>query len=87
MFEHDEEYPVVQAMCNIIQANLAQMMYLGLSYAQCIEALQIVCGANESKSIKRVASDVKANDGDKGPYFMSPEPKLQLLLERRECTA
>ena len=36
---------------------------------------------NDSKSIKKTASDVKANDGDKGAYFVAPEPRLTALLE------
>ena len=83
VFEFENEYPVEQSMHNIIQACLGQMLSMGLSYAQCIEALLIVCDANDSKSIRKTEAHVKANAGDKGPYFVSPEPRLAKLLETR----
>lgn len=52
----------------------------GLSMEELIKALNVVCDSNDSKSIKKTASDVKANDGDKGVYFTPPEPRLQEIL-------
>ena len=46
-----------------------------------LDAYQIVCESNHSKSIKKTASNIKANDGDRGPYFRDPAPRLKQLLE------
>ena len=86
VLEYDMSYPVVQSACNIIQAAVCQMMAMGLSFEQCEEAMLIVCDANDSKSVKKTDPSVKANAGDKGPNFISPEPRLQELLERRHAT-
>lgn len=69
-------------LSHIITAAFCQMYYMGLSNAQAIEALQIVCDSNDSKSVKKTAPDVKANDGDKGDGFIRPEPRLRALLDR-----
>ena len=84
VYELDETFSVIQVMQRIVFVAIAQMLYMGLSYDQAIEALNIVCDANDSKSIKKTASDVKANT-DKGPYFRSPEPRLTKLLEDAGC--
>jgi len=57
-----------------------QALDTGLSMDMFIEALNVVCDSNDSKSVKKTASDVKANDGDKGVYFVAPEPRLQAIL-------
>ena len=44
------------------------------------DAMHIVCDANDSKAVKKVASDVKANI-DKGSSFVPPEARLQALLD------
>ena len=44
------------------------------------EALNIVCDANDLKPAKKTASGIKA-PLDKGAAFVSPEPRLQALLE------
>ena len=59
----------------------SQALCMGLNLEQYEEAMNIVCDSNDSKSIKKTASDVKANDGDKGAYFVAPEPRLTALLE------
>lgn len=61
---------------------IAQMMSMGLSFDQVIEALTIVCDANDSKSVFKTASDVKANK-DKGSDFVAPEARLCELLKER----
>ena len=76
----DNDYPLVMSLHLIITSALTQMAGMGLSTDQCVEALLIVCDANDSKSIKKTASNVKANL-DKGPYFKAPEPRLTALLE------
>lgn len=80
VMEYDNDYPLVMSLHLIITSALTQMAGMGLSTDQCVEALLIVCDANDSKSIKKTASNVKANL-DKGPYFKAPEPRLTALLE------
>lgn len=84
VLETEEDYPVEQAMMNIISLATAQAMSMGLSQDQFIEALLVVCDSNDSKSVKKVASDVKANAGDKGALFIAPEPRLQAILANAE---
>ena len=80
VLEFDNEYPVVVSLQLIITSSLAEMTGLGLDHDQCIEALLIVCDANDSKTITKTSSDVKANV-DKGPFFVAPEARLTKLLE------
>lgn len=84
VLESEPAYPVEQAMMNIVALATAQAMSMGLSYDQFIEALLVVCDSNDSKSIKKVASDVKANAGDKGSLFIAPEPRLLAILEQAQ---
>lgn len=44
------------------------------------DAMHIVCDANDSKSVQKVASNIKANI-DKGSSFVPPEARLQALLD------
>lgn len=82
VFETENDYPVEQAMMNIISLAVAQAFSMGLNYNQFIEALLVVCDSNDSKSVKKVAADVKANAGDKGASFVAPEPYLSAILEQ-----
>lgn len=81
VMEYDMDYPLVMSLHCIITSALTEMTGLGLSSAQCIEAMLIVCDANDSKTITKTASDVKANT-DKGAYFVPSEARLNALLER-----
>jgi len=74
-----EEY---QLLSEIIALAFCQMYYMGLNGDDAIEALNIVCDSNDSKSVKKTTADKKANDGDKGADFIAPEPRLQALLDR-----
>lgn len=71
---------VTDLMLDILLLSYAHMQWMGLSEDQCERCFEIVCDSNDSKSVKKTKSDVKANDGDKGPYFVAPEPKLQGVL-------
>jgi hypothetical protein len=46
-----------------------------------IEALNIVCDANDSKTAKMTPPGIKANI-NKGDKFVAPEARLQNLLNR-----
>lgn len=73
---------------NIIVLCMAEAMdSLFMTYDEVIRGLHIVCDSNDSKSIKKVAANVKANDGDKGDLFAPPEPRLQELLNKRISTS
>lgn len=75
----------VKLMHLVLGAALAQMQCMGLSKANCIEVLNAVCDSNDSKSVKKTASDVKANSNDKGNFYRAAEPKIRLILERAKC--
>lgn len=82
-FNFDMEQGVYDTMAMIINACTAEAMYtLGLTEEQFTEAMKVVCNSNNSKSVKRVASDVKANAGDKGPFYVSPKLGLTKILEQ-----
>jgi len=80
VLEFDHDYPMAMSLQLIITSSMTEMSGMGLDQEQCIEALLIVCDANDSKSISVTKSNVKANI-DKGPYFKAPEPRLTALLE------
>ena len=85
-FVHDHELGVIDAMTMIITCCMAEATYtLQLSVSDFEAACLAVCDSNDSKSIKKVASDVKANAGDKGPYYVAPEAALKQILERRNA--
>lgn len=83
VMEYEQEYSLGLNLHLIIKVALMEMLALGLNYEQCIDALLVVCDSNDSKSIKKTDSSLKANSGNKGPYFVAPEPRLQLLLDKR----
>lgn len=70
-----------EGLARIIGFGLGQLYHMGFSPAEAVEALQIVCDSNDSKSVKKTDSSVKANAGDKGAGFIAPEPRLQNLLD------
>ena len=80
VLEFDNDYPMAMSLQLIITSSLTQMGGFGLDKEQCVEAMLIVCDANDSKTIKKTDANTKANV-DKGPYFKAPEARLQALLE------
>lgn len=80
VLEFDHDYPMAMSLQLIITSCLAEMSGMGLDSEQCIDALLIVCDANDNKTIKKTDANTKANV-DKGPYFKAPEARLQELLE------
>lgn len=83
VFETKDDYPLAQTIALIVVTCMTEMRAMGLSQAQCEEALLIVCDSNDTKTIKQLASDEKGFKEGKGEFFIAPEPKLQLLLDRR----
>lgn len=83
VLEYDDDMPAALSMALMMQAATAQALAMGLAFHQVEQALNIVCDANDSKTATKTASDVKANI-DKGATFVSPEPRLQKLLNNRK---
>lgn len=84
-YKTDNDYPVALAAQMLITLCMTQMNAMGLSTLEAAEALLVVCDSNDSKSIKKTAAHLKANDGDKGIYFVAPEPRLQAILAKVEA--
>lgn len=80
--EHETDLPEEVSLAVMVNLCFVQMQSMGLSLEQCYKALSVVCDSNDSKSIKKTASDVKANT-DKGSFFVAPEPRLQGVLNER----
>jgi hypothetical protein len=59
----------------------AQLLAYGLTFEQVIECMLVLCDSNDSKKIVKTASDVKANDNDKGAYYKSPVPGITAILK------
>ena len=78
---YDSDYPAALAMHKIVCLAMTQMSAMGLTPEEQLEALAAVCKSNDSKSIKKVASDVKANDGDKGEFYVSPTVALTKIIK------
>lgn len=59
----------------------AQLLAYGLTFEEVIECMLVLCDSNDSKKIVKTASDVKANDNDKGSYYKSPIPGITAILK------
>lgn len=81
VLNYDEDYPAYITAALVITSALIEMTGLGLTRKECKEAMLIVCDSNDSKTIEKVSSEVKANI-NKGEYFVAPEPRLNALLEK-----
>lgn len=69
------------ALANIVALNYRALMLIGYTAEESLVAADIVCDSNDSKSVKKTATDVKANAGDKGAFFIDPTPRLQALAD------
>lgn len=83
-YDNDDDYPTALAAQMMITLCMTQMSAMGLEPVESLEALFVVCDSNDSKSIKKTATHLKANDGDKGVYFVAPEPKLLQIIAKAE---
>jgi len=80
VLQYTDGYPDVQTMHFIITSCLTEISGLGVDP---VAAMSIVCDSNDTKSVAKTASDVKANK-DKGEHFRPPEYRLQSLLGARK---
>jgi hypothetical protein len=78
----DTELDTVYKLLVIAMLAEAQARMMGLSEEAVHNAFEVVCDSNDSKAVKKTASNVKANI-DKGSYFIPPEPRLQEILNAR----
>lgn len=74
---------VAMLIVNIAVLNSMALLSLGFTPEEVAEAFTAVCDSNDSKSIKKVSSDVKANDGDKGAFYVPPTARLTKIVEAR----
>lgn len=69
------------AIANIVALNYRALSLIGYTLEEQLKAAEIVCDSNDSKSVKKTATDVKANAGDKGALFIDPTPRLQTIVD------
>lgn len=80
-FKHDMEFGIADSMAAILN-----ICYFQAAYSYCMTAqdwqavLTAICNSNDSKSVHKVSSDVKANAGNKGPNYVSPTAALVSIL-------
>ncbi len=74
------ESSLAAVFAGIAALNAMAMHLLGYEQADRFAAAQIVCDSNDSKAVKKTASDVKANI-DKGALFIDPTPRLQVIVD------
>jgi hypothetical protein len=77
--------PATTPTLAMIFASISALNYIALSKcgyeaAETISAAGIVCDSNDTKAVKKTATDVKANV-DKGALFIAPEPRLQAIVD------
>lgn len=75
-----EDVDRLDALIDIVYVAIGAIWKLGLDEQQIRTAIHIVCSSNESKSVAKTASHIKANGTDKGPNYFKPEPFLQEVL-------
>jgi hypothetical protein len=64
----------------IAALNACALHQLDYTAEERFAAAQVVCDSNDSKAVKKTATDVKANV-DKGALFIAPEPRLQVIVD------
>lgn len=79
------EQPATTPALAMIFASVSALNYIalgkyGYETAETLSAANIVCDSNDTKAVKKTATDVKANV-DKGALFIAPEPRLQVIVE------
>lgn len=77
-----EEVDQLDALVDLVYISIGAMWKMGLDNFQIYEAIKAVCDSNDSKEVKRVGHNVKANIV-KGPGYFKPEPRLQEILDDR----
>lgn len=79
---HSVELSAAESLHLVFSYCYYQLIYIGFTNSNVVEAMSAVCTSNNTKSVKKTKSDCKANDGDKGEYYVSPTLALTKILER-----
>lgn len=79
-YEYGPEMPATFVCFPIVYLALSQLFTEGFSMDQALQALNIVCDANDSKIVVLTDPSIKANL-DKGTGFKPPEPALIKLIQ------
>ena len=79
-----DNYSVSLAVQTVVTFCMTQMALIGLDTTESLDALLVVCECNDSKSVEKVESHIKANGKDKGKNFVSPEYALSIILTSME---
>lgn len=78
----EHQVDVLDALVDVTYVAIGAMYKLGLTDQQIVDAIHAVCDANDTKSITKTPSHIKANT-TKGPDFVPPEARLQEILDER----
>jgi len=67
-------------------ASIAALNYIaldkhGYTPTEMYEAANIVCDSNDTKAVKKTASDEKGFEDGRGALFIAPEPRLQVIVD------
>lgn len=80
-FQYDNEIGIADSMAMIIHLCALEAKYhFSFGTDKYFEVLRAICDSNDSKVVKRAASNVKANDGNKGDQYVAPTEALRKLL-------
>lgn len=80
-FAYDMEFGVADSMAAILNLCYFQAAYsYKLTTSDWLATLEAICKSNDSKSVMKVAADVKANAGNKGPNYVPPTADLVRIL-------
>ncbi len=71
---------LVMIFAGIAALNYVALRVYGYEDTEPFQAAEIVCDSNDSKTVQKTATDVKANI-DKGALFIAPEPRLQIIVD------
>ena len=77
----DYEFGIADSMAAILNLAAFQASYTwGLTPTLWLRTLEAICNSNDTKVVVQVASDVKANAGNKVPNYVSPTADLAKIL-------
>ena len=80
-----EDVDRLDALVDIVYIAVGAMWKLGLSHDDIERAILVVCDSNDTKTVKRTLSHIKANI-NKGEGFIPPEPRLREILDEARRT-
>ena len=84
VFDNERDYPVIMTLSMVISACLAQMLSMGLSNEQTIEALFAVCDSNDTKLVEKTVPNQKYGPGGKGADFVPPTEALTKIIQAKK---